>query len=108
MDNFLLLGILAVLALYFYSSTNIYKSLYRRIAEEKELAEKNVVSLEAMIKKYEHQIKNSIATIGDSQDSLQLAREDLQKIKLEYSESQHRNQRLQDRVDELYSSVGSI
>ena len=108
MDNFILLGILGVLSLYFYSSTSIYKAMYRRISEEKEMAEKNIDSLENMVKKYEAQIHNSIATIGDSQDSLQLAREDLQRIKLINSELEHRNGLLQDRVNELYASVGSI
>ena len=108
MDNFLILGILAVLSLYFYSTMNIYKAMYRRILEEKEGAEETIVSLEAMIAKYEAQIQNSIATIGDSQDSLQLAREDLQKIKIQNSELEHRNKLLQERVNELYASVGAI
>ncbi len=108
MDNFLVLGILGVLALYFYSSMSIYKAMYRRIIEEKEIAEKSVVSLNGMINKYEGQIQNSIATIGDSQDSLQLAREDLQKIKIQNNELEHRNQLLQERVNELYASVGAI
>lgn len=108
MDNFLLVGILGVLALYFYSSMSIYKSMYRRINEEKTMSEKNVISLESMVNKYEAQIQNSIATIGDSQDSLQLAREDLQRIKVLNNELEHRNQLLQDRVNELYASVGAI
>ena len=108
MDNFLLVGVLGVLALYFYSSMSIYKSLYRRISEEKLIAENNVNASSNIIKKYEAQIKNSIATIGDSQDSLQLAREDLQRIKVINNELEHRNQLLQNRVNELYASVGTI
>ena len=45
MDNFLLVGVLGVLALYFFSSMNIYKAMYRRITEEKEIAQNTVVSL---------------------------------------------------------------
>ncbi len=108
MDNFLLIGILGVLALYFYSSMSIYKAMYRRIIEEKETAEKETASLENLIGKYESQIQNSIATIGDSQDSLQIAREDLQRIKVSNNELEHRNQLLQERVDELYASVGAV
>ncbi|MCK5111559.1 MAG: hypothetical protein KAQ94_08565 [Arcobacteraceae bacterium] len=108
MDNFLLVGIFGVLALYFFSSMNIYKAMYRRIAEEKEIAQNTVASLESLIGKYEGQIQSSISAIGDSQDSLQVAREDLQRIKINNSELEHRNKLLQDRVDELYASVGSI
>ena len=108
MDNFLLVGILGVLALYFYSSMNVYKALYRRVGEEKEISEKTIRSLEALITKYEGQIQSSVSTIGDSQDSLQLAREDLQRIKLLNNDLEHRNQLLQERVDELYASVGAV
>ena len=102
------MGVLGVLALYFYSSMSVYKAMYRRITEEKEMAEKSIQSLESMLTKYEAQVHNSIATIGDSQDSLQIAREDLQKIKVQNNELEHRNQLLQERVDELYTSVGAL
>ncbi len=108
MDNFLLVGILGVLALYFFSSMNIYKAMYRRIAEEKEIAQNTVTSLEGLINKYEGQIQSSIEAVGDSQDSLQVAREDLQRIKIANNELEHRNKLLQERVDELYASVGTI
>ena len=108
MENFLLLGILGVLALYFFSSMNVYKSMYRRISEEKEIAQNTVLSLEGLIGRYEGQINSSISAITDSQDSLQVAREDLQRIKLTNNELEHRNRLLQERVDELYASVGSI
>jgi len=108
LDNFILIGILGVLALYFYSSMSIYKAMYRRIVEEKNLAQESVKSLEHMISKYEAQVHNSIATINDSQDSLKVAREDLQRIKVVNNDLEHRNQRLQERVDELYSSVGAL
>ena len=39
MDNFLLLSILGVLTIYFYSSMNVYKSLYRKVTEEKMMVE---------------------------------------------------------------------
>lgn len=108
MDNFLLVGIFGVLALYFFSTMNIYKAMYRRIIEEKEIAQNTIISLESLIGKYEGQIHSSIAAIGDSHDSLQIAREDLQRIKITNNELEHRNKQLQARVDELYASVGSI
>ena len=87
---------------------SIYKSMYRRITEEKNMAEESVITLESLINKYEAQVHNSISTIGDSQDSLQVAREDLQRIKVVNNDLEHRNQLLQERVDELYSSVGAL
>ncbi len=108
MENFLLVGILGVLALYFFSSMNVYKAMYRRITEEKEIAQETVASLEGLITRYEGQINSSIAAITDSQDSLQVAREDLQRIKLINNELEHRNKLLQARVDELYASVGYV
>jgi len=108
MDNFLLVGILGILALYFYSSMSVYKSLHRKINEEKSMSENKANNLQNLIGKYESQIHSSIATIGDSQDSLQLAREDLQKIKLLNSDLEHRNELLQERVNDLYASVGAV
>ena len=108
MDNFVLVGILGVLTLYFYSTASVYKSLHGKIHEEKDMTDNTVAGLEALITKYENQIHNSIATIGDSQDSLQLAREDLQKIKIKNNDLEHRNALLQERVNELYASVGAV
>jgi len=108
MDNFLLLSILGVLTVYFYSSMNVYKSLYRKISEEKVMVEEKNENLEKLKVKYENQVQFSLETIDDSQNSLKKAREDLQASKLENSELDHRNRLLQERINELYSSVGSI
>ena len=108
MDNFLVLGVVAVLALYFYSSMNIYKAMYRRIIEEKEMSDNTVVSLEEMIKRYENQIKSSISAISDSQNNLVTARDDVQRVKLENNDLSHKNKLLQERVNELYTSVGMV
>jgi hypothetical protein len=107
-DNFILVGILSVLVLYYFSTMNIYKSIQKKAVEEKKMCEVTAKSLEELIPKYERQIQNSILTIGDSQESLQLAREDLQKVKVANNELQHRNALLQERVEELYASVGLI
>jgi len=107
-ENFLLLGIVGVLALYFFSTMNIYKAMYRRIIEEKDSATSSISTLEGLIAKYEAQIKTSINAIGDSHETLQVARDDLQQIKISNNELEHRNKLLQERVDELYASVGAI
>ena len=108
MDNFLLLAILGVLTIYFYSSMNVYKSLYRKITEEKEMEIEKVKNLEKLKAKFEKQVQYSLDTINDSQDSLKSTREDFQALKLENTELEHRNKLLQERINELYSSVGTI
>jgi len=108
MDNFLLLSVLGVLAIYFYSSMNVYKSLYRKITEEKLLVEEKNSNLESLKEKFERQVKFSLDTIEDSQDSLKSTREDLQNLKLQNSELEHRNRLLEERINELYASVGTL
>ena len=108
MDNFLLLSVLGVLAIYFYSSMNVYKSLYRKITEEKVMVEEKNSNLENLKEKFERQVKFSLETIEDSQESLKSTREDLQNLKLQNSELEHRNRLLQERINELYASIGSI
>ncbi|MDC0932363.1 hypothetical protein OAR97_00815 [Arcobacteraceae bacterium] len=108
MDNFLLLSVLGVLVIYFYSSMNVYKSLYRKISEEKELVEEKNNNLEKLKEKFERQVKFSLETIDDSQESLKNSREDVQDLKLQNTELDHRNKLLQERINELYASVGTL
>ena len=108
MDNFLLLSILGVLTVYFYSSMNVYKSLYRKITEEKAMVEEKNNNLEKLKEKFEKQVKFSLETIEDSQDSLKSTRVDLQELKLQNTELDHRNKLLQERINELYASVGTL
>ncbi|MEA2016942.1 MAG: hypothetical protein U9N59_00720, partial [Campylobacterota bacterium] len=76
--------------------------------EEKEMEEDKVKNLEKLKAKFEKQVQYSLDTINDSQDSLKSTREDFQALKLENTELEHRNKLLQDRINELYSSVGTI
>ena len=108
MDNFLLVAILGVLTIYFYSSMNVYKSLYRKITEEKAMEQEKVQNLEKLKEKFEKQVQFSLETIEDSQESLKSTRDDYQKLKLEYTELEHRNKLLQERINELYASVGTL
>jgi Fic family protein len=108
MDNFVLLSILGVLTLYFYSSSSTYKSLYKKVTEEKDLIEEKNANLEKLKDKLEKQIQVSLSTINDSQESLTNSRESYQELKVKFTELEHRNRMLQDRVDELYASVGTI
>ena len=108
MENFLLLAILGVLTLYFYSSSSTYKSLYKRVSEEKELVEEKNRNLMKLKNKSEKQIEFSLSTINDSQESLKNTRDDFQELKLKNTELEHRNRTLKERVDELYASVGTL
>ena len=108
MDNFLLVSVLGVLTIYFYSSMNVYKSLYRKITEEKAMVEEKNSNLEKLKEKFEKQVKFSLETIEDSQDSLKSSREDYQDLKLQNTELDHRNKLLQERINELYASVGTL
>lgn len=108
MDNFLLVSILGVLTLYFYSSMNVYKSLYRKVTEEKEMSEEKNRNLEQLKEKFERQVQFSLETIGDSQESLKMSRESYQELKLLNTELDHKNKLLQERINELYANVGRI
>ncbi len=108
MENFLLVAILGVLTIYFYSSMNVYKSLYRKITEEKEMEQEKVKNLEELREKFEKQVQFSLETINDSQDSLKTTRDDYQSMKLQNTELDHRNKLLQERINELYATVGTL
>jgi len=108
MENFLLVAVLGVLTIYFYSSMNVYKSLYRKITEEKEMEQEKVRNLEELREKFEKQVQFSLETINDSQDSLKTTRDDYQSLKLQNTELDHRNKLLQERINELYATVGTL
>jgi peptidoglycan hydrolase CwlO-like protein len=108
MENFLLLSILGVLVIYFYGNMNLYKSMYQGMIKEKELLEERIDNLEKLKEKLEKQVEHSIATVKESQESLEATREAYQELKLENTELEHKNKVLQERVSELYASVGTI
>ena len=72
------------------------------------MVEEKNADLEKLKEKYEKQVKFSLDTINDSQDSLKATRENYQELKLINTELEHRNKLLRERVDELYASVGAV
>ena len=108
MDNILLVSIFGVLALYYYSSMNVYKSMYKKIKEEKEMIDNAHDNRTTELDRLERSFNDALETIQHSDDNLTKAREEVQKIKLANNDLKHRNELLQKRVDELYSSVGMI
>lgn len=101
MENFLLVIVLGVLLLYFFSSANVYKSLYKKINEEKNILQDDLTKLEALINRYEKQVKISSNTLKSNQGNLQVARDDLQELRLE-------NINLKNRLDDLEKEMKSF
>lgn len=72
------------------------------------MVEEKNANLEKLKEKFEKQVRFSLETIDDSQESLKSTREDLQELKLQNSELDHRNKLLQERINDLYASVGTM
>ncbi len=108
MENFLLLILAGVLLLYFFSSMSVYKSLYKKVNEEKNIIEDEYKKLESIIERYEKQLKISTSTLKNNQDNLQIARDDLQKAKLQNAELKHKVDTLEQRTEELYAQVNTM
>ena len=108
MENFLLIAVLGVLLLYFFSSANVYKSLYRKVNEEKNLIEEDMAKLESLIERYEKQVKISANTLKSNQGNLQVARDDLQELRLENMNLKNRVDELEKINEELYAQVNAM
>ena len=108
MENFLLIVVLGVLLLYFFSSANVYKSLYRKVNEEKNILQEDLTKLEALIDRYEKQVKISSNTLKTNQNNLQVARDDLQELKLENINLKSKVEDLSKRNEELYAQVNAM
>lgn len=108
MENFLLIAVLGVLLLYFFSSANVYKSLYKKINEEKNILQQDITKLESLIERYEKQVKISANTLKTNQGNLQVARDDLQELRLENMNLKNRLDDLERRNEELYAQVNTM
>ncbi|CAM3573077.1 hypothetical protein [Arcobacter aquimarinus] len=108
MENFLLIAVLGVLLLYFFSSANVYKSLYKKVNEEKNIIQEDMSKLESLIERYEKQVKISANTLKNNQGNLQVARDDLQELRLENMNLKNRVDELEKRNEELYAQVNAM
>lgn len=108
MENFLLIVISGVLALYFFSSTSIYKSLYRKVSEEKDILNEEVDKLKNLLKRYEKQVKLGANTLKGNQETLQVARDDLQDLKLQNMNLRKKIDELEKINEELYAQVNAM
>ena len=108
MENFLLLIVGGVLMVYFFSAMSVYKSLYRKMNEEKAMLEEQNDNMQRMVEKYQKQIKGSIGSLDTLQKNLQQARDDLQAMKVENIDLKHENDNLERKVEELYAQVNAM
>ena len=108
MENFLLVVVLGVLLLYFFSSANVYKSLYKKVNEEKNIVQEDMAKLEKLIDRYEKQVKISANTLKNNQGNLQVARDDLQELRIENINLKNRLDDLEKRNEELYAQVNAM
>lgn len=108
MENFLLIIVLGVLLLYFFSSSNVYKSLYKKVNEEKNILQEEIIKFESLIDRYEKQVKISANTLKSNQGNLQVARDDLQELRIENINLKNKLDELQKRNEELYAQVNAM
>ena len=106
--DFLISTVLSIVLLYFISSTSAYKSMYKKIKEEKEIIEEEVTKLEALIQRYEKQVKIGTSSLKNNQENLQVARDDLQNLRLENITLKNKINDLQRRNEELFAQVNAI
>ncbi|MCG3720721.1 hypothetical protein L5F50_16090, partial [Aliarcobacter butzleri] len=100
--------ILGILLLYFISSANVYRSMYKKMNEEKSIIEEDMVKLESLIERYEKQVKIGTNTLKTNQENLQVARDDLQALRLENINLKNKINDLQKRNEELFAQVNAI
>lgn len=87
---------------------SVYKSLYKKLQEEKMILEQEIKKLEGLKKDYEQKIKGSISALESKHDNLQVARTDLQSLRIENSELKHKVDVLERRCDELYAQIHTM
>ena len=71
-------------------------------------AQEDLTKLEALIDRYEKQVKISSNTLKTNQNNLQVARDDLQELKLENINLKSKVEDLSKRNEELYAQVNAI
>ncbi len=108
MATFILITVVTILLLYFFSTSNVYKSLYKKVNEEKNIVQEETKRLESIIERYEKQVKIGMGALKNNQESLQIARDDLQKLRLENTELKHKIEILESRAEELYAQVNTM
>lgn len=76
--------------------------------EEKSIIEEDMIKLESLIERYEKQVKIGTNTLKTNQENLQVARDDLQALRLENINLKNKINDLQKRNEELFAQVNAI
>lgn len=82
--------------------------MYNKINEEKAIVDEEVLKLEALIQRYEKQVKIGTNSLKNNQENLQVARDDLQALRLENITLKNKINDLQKRNEELFAQVNAI
>ena len=82
--------------------------MYKKMNEEKIIVEEDMVKLEGLIERYEKQVKIGTNTLKTNQENLQVARDDLQALRLENINLKNKINDLQKRNEELFAQVNAI
>jgi hypothetical protein len=82
--------------------------MYKKMNEEKSIIEEDMVKLESLIERYEKQVKIGTNTLKTNQENLQVARDDLQALRLENINLRNKINDLQKRNEELFAQVNAI
>ncbi|OCL82936.1 hypothetical protein [Arcobacter porcinus] len=106
--SLIIIAVLIIVLLYFLTTSHTYKVMYFKIKEEKALSEDEILKLEALIKRYEKQVKIGTKSLQNNQGNLQIARDDLQQLRMENITLKNRINDLQRRNEELYAQVNAI
>ena len=82
--------------------------MYKKVNEEKNILELELTKLESIISKYEKQVKSGASTLKTNHDNLQVARNDLQALRLETMNQKQQIDELEKRNEELYAQVNTM
>jgi len=82
--------------------------LYKKVNEEKNIIQEDMARLESIIDRYEKQVKISANTLKNSQGNLEVARNDLQELRIENINLKNRVDELEKRNEELYAQVNAM
>ena len=82
--------------------------MYKKINEEKAVVDEEVLKLEALIQRYEKQVQIGTNSLKNNQENLQVARDDLQALRLENITLKNKINELQKRNEELFAQVNAI
>jgi len=94
--------------LYYFSTMSVYKSLYSKVNEEKNILEDEKNKYTQLMEKYNTQVLVQEDAIKNTESNLSVARNDLRDAKLENTNLRHEVDKLKKRTEELYAQVNTM